>query len=191
MPRLITFLLGFGIGLAGDAAHVVSGTTVYSSGMPLIWKSEIWFPFVVGFAVLAAAEVGHRAGLPMRRRGVDDLVIGAAVVLALYALTAALRGQPATVSVVLCAAIAVAVWAWWGPTYRSLAVAVGAAILGPVGEMGVVASGAAHYASDSDGLFGVAPWLPCLYFAAGAVASGVLGALSETRATTEPLTPTG
>ena len=186
MPRLITFLLGFGIGLAGDACHVVSGTTVYDSGIPLIWKSEIWFPFVVGLAVLAAAEVGHRAGLPKRPRGVNDVVIGAAVVLALYALTAALRGQPATVSVVLCAAIAVAVWAWWDPTLRSLAVAMVASVLGPVAEMFV-----ADYASDSDGLFGVAPWLPCLYFAAGAVASGVLGALTQTRATAEPLTPTG
>jgi hypothetical protein len=186
MPRLITFLLGFGIGLAGDAAHVVSGTTVYSSGIPTIWKSEIWFPFVVGLAVLAAAELGRRAGLPRRRRGVNDVVIGAAVVLALYALTAALRGQPATVSVVLCAAIAVAVWAWWDPSAAAFGIAIAAAVLGPVAEMIV-----AEYASDSDGLFGVAPWLPCLYFAAGAVASGVLGALTEARVAAEPMTPTG
>ena len=186
MPRLITFLLGVGIGLAGDACHVVSGTTVYSSGIPTIWKSEIWFPFVVGLAVLAAAEVGHRAGLPKRPRGVNDVVIGAAVVLALYALTAVLRGQPATISVVLCAAIAVAVWAWWDPSAAAFGVAAAAAVLGPVAEMVV-----ADYASDSDGLFGVAPWLPCLYFAAGAVASGVLGALTATRADTDRLTPAG
>ena len=171
MPRLITFLLGFGIGLAGDACHVVSGTTVYSSGIPTIWKSEIWFPFVVGFAVLAAAEVGRRAGLPRRPRGVNDVIIGGAIVLALYALTAVLRGQPATVSVVLCAAIAVAVWAWWDPSPGAFGIAIAAAVLGPVAEMFV-----ADYASDSDGLFGVAPWLPCLYFAAGAVASGLLKA---------------
>ena len=186
MPRLITFLLGVGIGLAGDACHVVSGTTVYTSGIPTIWKSELWFPLVVGLAVLAAAEVGQRAGLPGRPRGVNDVVIGAAVVLALYALTAALRGQPATVSVVLCAAIAVAVWAWWDPSPQAFGIAVAAAVLGPVAEMIV-----ADYASDSDGLFGVAPWLPCLYFAAGAVASGVLGALTRTRSEAEPLTTAG
>ena len=147
MPRLVVFLLGFGIGLAGDACHVASGTTAYDwDGVPTLWNSAIWFPFVVGLAVLAAAEAGHRLDLPSHARTRVDVVIGAAVVLALYALTATLRGQPTTVAVVLCGAIAVAVWAWWDPTSRSLAVAVGAAILGPVAEMGVVASGAAHYA---------------------------------------------
>jgi hypothetical protein len=178
MPRLITFLLGFGIGLAGDACHVASGTTVYDwDGVPTLWNSAIWFPFVVGIAVLGAAEVGSRLGLPSRTRTRLDVVIGSAVVLALYALTAALRGQETTVSVVLCGAIAIAVWAWWDPTPRSLAVALVAAVLGPLAEMGVVALGASHYTNGSDALGGVAPWLPCLYFAAGAVASGILRAL--------------
>ena len=192
MPRLVVFLIGFGIGLAGDACHVASGTTVYDwHGVPTLWNSAIWFPFAVGLAVLGAAEVGARLGLPSRARTRVDVVIGSAVVLALYALTAALRGQDGTVSVVLCGSIAVAVWAWWDPTSRSLAVAVGAAILGPVAEMGVVAAGASHYASDSASYAGVAPWLPCLYFAAGAVASGVMTALKVPRAVTEPVTPAG
>ncbi len=190
MPRLVVFLLGFGIGLAGDACHVASGTTAYDwDSVPTLWNSAIWFPFAVGLAVLVAAEAGHRLDLPSRARTRIDVVIGSAAVLALYALTATLRGQDMTVSVVLCGAIAVAVWAWWSPTLRSLAVAMVAAILGPLAEMGVVASGAAHYASDSDALGGVAPWLPCLYFAAGAVASGVLGAL--TREPSRAATPTG
>src|SRR3990170_4138664 len=119
MPRLLVFLLGFGIGLAGDATHVASGTTAYDwDGVPTLWNSAIWFPFVVGLAVLGAAEAGHRLDLPSRARTRVAVVIGAAVVLALYALTPALRGAPTTVSVVLCGAIAVAVWAWWGPTSR-------------------------------------------------------------------------
>ena len=62
MPRFITFLLGFGIGLAGDACHVASGTTVYDwDGVPTLWNSAIWFPFLVGLAVLGAAEVGSPA----------------------------------------------------------------------------------------------------------------------------------
>ncbi|MFZ0142155.1 MAG: hypothetical protein WAL70_13820 [Aeromicrobium sp.] len=179
MPRFITFLLGFGIGLAGDACHVASGTTVYDwDGVPTLWNSAIWFPFLVGLAVLGAAEVGSRLDLPSRTRTRVDVVIGSAVVLALYALTATLRGQETTVSVVLCGAIAVAVWAWWDPSPRSLAVALVAAVLGPVAEMAVVAAGASHYTSGSDALGGVAPWLPCLYFAAGAVASGILRALA-------------
>lgn len=192
MPRLITFLLGFGIGLAGDATHVASGTTAYDwAGVPALWSSAIWFPFVVGLAVLGAAEVGHRLALPTRPRTWTHVVAGAAAVLALYALTAALRGQPMTVSIVLCSAIAVLIWAWWDPTPAVLGLAVLAAVLGPVAEMGVVAVGAAHYASDADALGGVAPWLPCIYFAAGSVASGVLGALTRTRADTERLSATG
>ncbi len=177
--RVIAFALGFGIGLAGDAAHVASGTTAYEWDLPNLWNSAIWFPFAVGLAVLAAAEAGHRLGLPGRARGWPDVVAGSAAVLALYGLTSVLRGQPMTVSLVLCSAIAVGIWAWWDPTPRVLGLAVAAAVLGPVAEMLVMAMGAAHYASDVDALGGVAPWLPCIYFAAGSVASGVLGALTR------------
>jgi hypothetical protein len=177
--RLVVFLLGFAIGLAGDATHVASGTTAYDwVGVPTVWNSAIWFPFIVGLAVLGAAEVGSRLSLPTRPRTWTHVTAGSAAVLALYALTAALRGQPMTVSLVLCTSIAVLIWAWWDPTPRALVLAIGAAVLGPAAEMLVVAIGAAHYASDADGLGGVAPWLPCIYFAAGAVASGVLGALT-------------
>lgn len=188
MPRVVVFLLGFGIGLAGDASHVASGTTAYDwDGVPTLWKSAIWFPFLVGLAVLGAAEVGHRIGLPVRVRTRTDVVGAAAAVLGLYAFTALLRGQPSTVTVVLCGAVAVAIWAWWDPSPRAFWIAAGAAVLGPVAEMLVSAAGAAHYANDSDSLAGVAPWLPCLYFAAGAVASGVLGALESSLPTSEGL----
>ena len=89
--------------------------------------------------------------------------------LALYALTAVLRHQPMTVSVVLTGAIAVLIWAWWDPSPGALAFAVVAAVVGPLAEIGVSHAGWAHYASDADGLWGVAPWLPSIYFAAGAV----------------------
>ena len=41
-----------------------------------------------------------------------------------------------------------------------------------------MAIGAASYADDADGLGGVAPWLPCLYFAAG-VAAGLWAAIAR------------
>jgi hypothetical protein len=91
-----------------------------------------------------------------------------------------LKGQPATVSVVLTGAIAVAVWAWWDPSPGALAIAAGAAVAGPLAEIVLVELDAASYASDSDDLGGVAPWLPCLYFAAGAVASGLWRAIEGT-----------
>ena len=106
-----------------------------------------------------------------------DAVTGAALVLALYALTALLRGEPATVSVVLTAALAVAIWSWWDPSAGAFAVAAGAAVAGPAVEIAIVALDGASYADD--GLFGVAPWLPCLYFAAGSVAAGLWAAVQR------------
>jgi hypothetical protein len=43
----------------------------------------------------------------------------------------------------------------------------------------LVAVGVASYAEDADGLGGVAPWLPCLYFAAGAVAARLWVAIAR------------
>jgi hypothetical protein len=180
----IVFALGFAISLAGDATHVASGTTVYDwHGLPTLWKSVLWFPFAVAFAVLGAAWAAERLGPPpVHRRGPADALVGSGLVLALYALTAALHGQPPTVSVILTAGIAVAIWAWWDPSRRAFCTAVLAAVLGPLAEVGIVEAGGAHYAASADGLLGVGEWLPCLYFAAGAVASGLWPAFSGARA---------
>ena len=87
--------LGFAVSLAGDATHVASGTTVYEwDDLPAIWRSAIWFPFMVSGAVLLAALAGRRAGLPADRvRTRADAVGGVAAIAALYAVTAALGGS--------------------------------------------------------------------------------------------------
>ena len=169
------------VGLAGDACHVAAGTTRYEwDGIPTLWRSAIWFPLALSASVLAAAWLSARAGTPAaRRRTRVDALAGAAVVLALYALTALLNHTPTTVSVVLVGAIAVAVWAWWDPSPGALAVAVAASLLGPLAEIAVVAAGASSYGPGADGLAGVAPWLPCLYFAAGAVTARLWQALQD------------
>jgi hypothetical protein len=169
------FGLGFVVALAGDATHVASGTTEYLWDLPVIWRSAFWFPFAVGAAVVAAAHAAERWGPPpAKTHSLAEAAQGAASVAALYALTAVVHDDPATVSVTLTAAIAVAIWAWWDPSPRALTTALAAAVLGPAAEIGVVALGASQYAPSADGLLGVAEWLPCLYFAAGAVASGLL-----------------
>jgi len=175
----VIVVLALIVGLAGDACHVAAGTTRYEwDGVPAVWRSAIWFPVALAGAVLAAAWLSERAGTPaVRARSRADAVAGAAVVLALYAVTALLNDTPATVSVVLVGAIAVAVWAWWDPSPGALAVATAAAVLGPLAEIAVVAAGASSYGESTDGLAGVAPWLPCLYFAAGAVAARLWGAV--------------
>jgi hypothetical protein len=171
---IVVFAIGFVVSLAGDACHVSSGTTEYLwPAVPTLWRSGLWFPFLVGAAVLGAARAGIGANLPARRRTRQDLVLAVAAVLALYALTATMRGVPSEVAIILLGSIAVVIWRWWDPSLAALAVGLGAAVLGPLFEIAIMASGAARYASDSNALFGVAPWLPCLYLAAGAVASGL------------------
>ena len=71
----IIFALGFGVSLCGDATHVASGTTVYEwDGVPAIWRSAIWFPFLVGGAVLerpgraSASPPSRSAGGPASTR---------------------------------------------------------------------------------------------------------------------------
>src|SRR5512141_702453 len=90
--------IGVVVSLAGDACHVASGTTHYEwDGVPVIWKSAIWFPVLVAGGVLALADLGHRLRdrFPAERvRTRQDVIVAAASVLALYALTAVLRGQP-------------------------------------------------------------------------------------------------
>lgn len=173
--------LGFAVGLAGDACHVASGTTRYEwAGVPTIWRSAVWFPFVVAGASVIAAWLGERwGGEPVRIRRRADVVAGSALVLALYALTATLRDTPVTVSVLLIGALAVAIWAWWDPSPGALGIALALALAGPLVEIAVTSAGASSYAADSDGLWGVAPWLPCLYFAAGAVSARLWSAVSR------------
>lgn len=169
------------VGLAGDACHVAAGTTRYEwDGVPTIWRSAIWFPVALSVSVLAGAWLGERASGPAStRRNRAEAVTGAAVVLALYAVTALLNDVPATVSVVLVGAVGVAVWGWWDPSLRAFATGWVAAVLGTSAEIGVVALGAASYGSSTDGLAGVAPWLPFLYFAAGAVTAGLWSAVRD------------
>ncbi len=62
VTALVVMVLGAAIALAGDACHVVSGTTHYDvQGMPTVWKSALWFPIAVGLAVLGGAWLGARS----------------------------------------------------------------------------------------------------------------------------------
>jgi hypothetical protein len=174
LTAAVVFALGALVALLGDACHVKSGATSYlEHWTPRLLCSPAWFPIIVGLGVLCAAAVGRRAGLPARPRGRREVVMGVSAVLALYALTAVIHMQPAVVSVTVCAAAALLIWASWDPSPAGFALALVAAVVGPLAEIGTVALGAARYSPGTDGLFGVAPWLPCLYFASASVASGL------------------
>jgi len=175
--------LGLVVSLAGDACHVASGTTRYLwDDVPTIWKSAVWFPPLVALGVLGLADGGRRLARrfpPSIERTQRDVLPAAAAVLALYALTAAVHEQPATVSVVLCSSLAVVIWGVWDPSPGAAVAGLAAAVLGPLVEIAIVALGASEYTRGSDDLAGVAPWLPALYFAAGAVAFRLWDALER------------
>jgi hypothetical protein len=172
--------LGAAVALAGDACHVASGTTHYRWDVPAIWRSAFWFPVLVAGGVLALAVTGRDLGArfpALRVRTRADVLPAAAAVLALYALTAVVHDQPDTVSIVMTGAIAVVIWGVWDPSPGAALGGAIAAVTGPLAEIAIVALGPEADGPESDQMAGVAPWLPCLYFAAGAVAFRLWNAL--------------
>jgi hypothetical protein len=176
---LALFAVGAIGGLIGDAAHVQAGATTYlSDAFPFIWESALWFPIAVGLATVATGQLRLVLGPVRPVPGVigdgdrlREAVAGIATVLAIYALTAVLADEsegPATTLVVMAAVLCLL---RFGSGFPALVCAISAAVLGPLAEILLVEAGAAEYGPSCDGLFGVALWLPALYFAFGAVVS--------------------
>jgi hypothetical protein len=167
---LILFCVGAAGGLVGDAGHVQAGTTTYlDATTPFIWESAVWFGVLVGLATASLGELRLRLGPP--RPGFDARVaIGAiASVLALYALTALVYDEPEGPSTTLIVMLAALTACWLGGGRPALVCGVAAAIVGPLAEIVIVGVDLAEYSPDADSLFGVALWLPALYFAFGFV----------------------
>ncbi|QUR68176.1 diacylglycerol-binding protein [Mycobacterium spongiae] len=169
----LVFALGAGAGLIGDRCHVITGTTEYLSAshrVPFLWSSPIWFPILVAIATVMLAEL--RLHLPAVRSTVSVRhgLAGVAAVLGIYATTALLHASPATPITVLISALAAITWCVLGDRFAAVCGAL-AAVVGVVVEIGLVAADVFRYTEGSDGLFGVAPWLPALYFAFGVVAA--------------------
>jgi hypothetical protein len=173
-PRQALFLFAIGAagGLVGDACHVASGTTAYlDETFPFIWKSQLWFPIAVGLATVTTGEVRLRVGPPRPGHNPVEAAAAIASVIALYALTAVVTDEDPLTATVLVWALAIMIAARFGGGLPALVCAVMAAILGPLAEIGIVEAELAMYAPSADGLFGVAEWLPALYFAFGIVAA--------------------
>lgn len=166
------FLIGAAGGLIGDAGHVQSGTTVYlDDATPFIWESALWFPVLVGLATASVGEL--RLQLAPPRPGFDPRlgVAAIAAVLAIYAITAIVHEAPEQPTTVLIWGLAILVAFWLDGGRAALICAVAAAVIGPVAEIVIVELELARYAESADSLFGVALWLPALYFAFGYVAA--------------------
>lgn len=166
---LFLFLLGAGASLVGDHSHVVTGTTEYfTDAVPFVWSSPIWFPIMVGAATVSLAEL--RLHLPEPRTTVTARqgLAGIAAVVGTYVTTALVHSAPPVPSTALIVAMAVITWCALGDK-SSVVCGVLAAIIGPIVEIVLVKVGVFAYNADSDGLFGVGPWLVALYFAFGVV----------------------
>ena len=166
---VLLFVLGAVASLIGDHAHVVTGTTEYfTDAVPFVWSSPIWFPVMVGAATVSIAELRLHLGEVRSSVTPRQGVAGVAAVLGIYVTTALFHMAPAMPTNVLVAAMAIITWCALGDGAGALCGAL-AAVMGPIVEAVLSGVGVFRYASDSDGLFGVGPWLPALYFAFGVV----------------------
>lgn len=172
MPELaFLFVLGAVASLIGDHAHVVTGTTEYfTKAVPFIWSSPIWFPVMVAAATVSLAELRLQMSAPRPDVTARQGIAGVAAVLLIYMTTALFHMAPSMPSNVLIYTMAIIVWCALGDGTGALCGAV-AALVGPIVEAVIAEMGIFRYASDSDQLFGVGPWLPALYFAFGVVVS--------------------
>jgi len=164
-------ILGAVASLVGDHSHIATGTTEYlSDAVPFVWSSPVWFPLLVGLATVSFAEL--RLHMPDLRTSVTvrQGLAGTAAVVGIYVTTALVHTGPPVPVNVLIYALAVITWCVLGDRWGAVCGVV-AAIVGPFTEAVLAAAGLARYADDSDALFGVAPWLPALYFAFGVVVS--------------------
>ena len=170
MPvAVFLFVLGAVAALVGDHSHIVTGTTEYlSDAVPFVWSSPIWFPILVGAATVSVAEL--RLHLPAPRTSVTARhgLAGVAAVIGIYGITALMHTAPAVPVNVLVYSLAAITWCALGDRYGAVCGAI-AAVVGPAVEAVLAAAGLVRYAEDSDAPFGVAPWLPALYFAFGVV----------------------
>ena len=170
MPELaFLFTLGAAASLIGDHSHVATGTTEYlTDAVPFVWSSPIWFPLLVAVATVSLAELRLRLRGPRASVTARQGLAGVAAVIGIYVITALEHTAPAVPVTVLICALAVVTWCVLGDGPGAVC-GVLAAIGGPIVEAALAGAGVFRYADDSDALFGVAPWLPALYFAFGVV----------------------
>jgi hypothetical protein len=184
---LMLFVVGAAGGLIGDQGHVVSGTTRYlATGVPFIWKSALWFPVLVGGATAALGELRLRIARPRPQGDIKEAVGAIASIVALYAVTAVVRHSPLVPATALVFALAALVACRFGDGRPAILCGLLAAVVGSAIEMVMVAAGVFEYGQGVDGLGGVAPWLPALYFAFGVVAARLGELLAARRSDTPP-----
>jgi hypothetical protein len=169
---LFLFAIGAAGGLVGDAGNVQAGVTQYGPNdlgpATDIWNSRWWFPVLVGLGTVSVGVMRLRLG-EVRAHRDPRIAIGAiAAVMAIYAVSSAAFDSPndSIAKVALCAAIA-ALLASMIADRPGVTCGLLAAAAGPLVEVAIVHCDLSSYDRFNDGYFGVALWLPPLYFAFG------------------------
>lgn len=165
------FVLGAIVAPFGDHGHVITGTTEYLWKDTLfVWDSAGWFVLMVGTGTALLAEIRLHLGPARTEMNWRHGLAGIAAVMGIYALTALLKGQPLVPAVVLVSALGVLTWCALGDKAGAICGVI-AAIGGVANEVATAHFGWFRYDESIGTLFGVAPWLPGLYFAFGVTTS--------------------
>ena len=169
------FLCGATLAPIGDHFHVARGVTRYHTDFGPIWfgNSPLWFVVLVASFLAAVAVL---QGLAARARGPGSsarVFLSPLWVAALYLTTSFYPWRDGGSLELLMSAAAVATWWALDRSARGLAFGVAAAVFATAFEWLLVQLGVFEYLPGSDELFGVAPWLLPLYFAASAAIGGV------------------
>ena len=184
MKKVLTlFAVGFVIGPIGDFFHVHTGTTAYPPEIYglYFWGLPFWVPLLFGAASLAVG-LSHPAfdkilgpdRLRPGAQGLGRVVFGLLIFIGAYTLSGYLPDSYGWHNDLLLALIAMATWALLDWTWQGLVLGVLTAVSGAAAEMILVHLGVFSYLPPRNTLWGVAPWLPYLYFTAS-VTVGNLG----------------
>ena len=179
---LIIFAVGFILGPIGDFSHVQTQTTAYPDHYGLYFFGlPFWVPFLFGLAALAVG-LSHPAfdkmmGPQYDRPGSKTLgrVMGGLLIfLGAYCLSGMLPPDKGFHNDLMLGLIAIATWAILDWTWQGIVLGILTAIAGTLTEIILVHLKIFFYLPPRNNLFGVASWLPWLYFTAS-VTVGNLG----------------
>lgn len=172
------FLCAATIAPLGDHFHVARGVTEYLTDFGPLWigNSPLWFVLLVAGFLSGLAVAHGRWVVPSgHERRVSDarLFLSPLAVLALYLATSfyPLR-EGGSLEAIITAGAGV-IWLAIDRSRVGLWSAIAVALVATATEWGLVQLGVFRYLPGSDELFGVAPWLLPLYFAAAVAVSTV------------------
>ncbi|MCB1215287.1 MAG: hypothetical protein KDK66_07405 [Deltaproteobacteria bacterium] len=186
MKRLIIlFALGALLAPVGDYFHLLSQTTQYPEGAyAFLFFDAIpwWVPLMFGSAslLMGLSIPASDVFLGKVTRPVDTKPLwawaGVFNFLFFYIVSGYLPGQEGLGAVVILALAGLVLWWALDHTWQGFLLALVSAFLGTITEVTLVYLKVFSYLPPKNTLFGVAKWLPCLYFIAG-VTVGNLGRL--------------